>query len=91
VDTNLQHLASHRRAIISTASAGAPDRLRVGGASGNCCSGLTSTVTDEIARRLTFAIISHPNADKTTHLDRDIAAVWRGIQSASAASRSPRR
>jgi peptide subunit release factor RF-3 len=39
---------------------------------------LTSTLTNEIARRLTFAIISHPNAGKTTHLDREILAVWRG-------------
>jgi peptide chain release factor 3 len=29
-----------------------------------------STLTDEIARRRTFAIISHPDADKTTSTEK---------------------
>jgi hypothetical protein len=40
-------------------------------------SSLMSTLTDEIACRRIFAIISHPDAGATT-LNREIAAVWRG-------------
>src|SRR5207302_4249826 len=60
-------LAKGRGLIISTASAGAAGSL----CSGRLVSvtpktGLMSTLTDEILRRRAFAIISHPDAGKTT-------------------------
>jgi peptide chain release factor 3 len=60
-------LAKRRALIISTASAGAAGPLaRDDPLPGKSKSGLMSTLTDEIARRRTFAIISHPDAGKTT-------------------------
>src|SRR5260370_38151391 len=60
------------------ASAGAAGPLASDGPDpGNSYSRLMSTLTDEIARRRTFAIIS-ASGRRQDHLDREIAAVWRG-------------
>ena len=45
-----------------------------------------SEITNEIKKRRTFAIISHPDAGKTT-LDREISFIWRGDQLRPALSR----
>ena len=39
-----------------------------------------SEITNEIKKRRTFAIISHPDAGKTTLTDK-ISIIWRGDQS----------
>ena len=52
--------------IISTTDADAARPHARRRYSGNSYSRLMSTLTDEIARRRTFAIISHPDAGKTT-------------------------
>ena len=60
-------LAKRPAPLISTASASAPRPLASDGPyPSNSYSRLMSTLTDEIARRRTFAIISHPDAGKTT-------------------------
>ncbi len=61
-----QRLAKSRAVIISTASAGATASLESGRQFANQQSQLMTPLTDEIARRRTFAIISHPDAGKTT-------------------------
>ena len=61
-----QRLAKSRAVIISTASAGTTASLKSGRQFENQQSQLMTPLTDEIARRRTFAIISHPDAGKTT-------------------------
>jgi hypothetical protein len=56
-------LARRYSGIISSASADAERRRPT---PRNNKSQLMSTLTDEIARRRTFAIISHPDTGKTT-------------------------
>src|SRR6201997_1465321 len=60
-------LAKRPAPLISLAGAGAARPLAsVGANPGNSKSRLMSTLTDETLRRRTFAIISHPDAGKTT-------------------------
>src|SRR5438132_9886057 len=60
-----QRLAKRRAPLIASAGAAGPLALD-GPYPENNQSGLMSTLTDEILRRRTFAIISHPDAGKTT-------------------------